>query len=354
VIRWLAVLTHATCLALLLASPNAMLRAQGAPSSLTDAIAAFNDLDFDVAASRLREALSVTGGQRLTEPQRVQGLMYLGATEVFRNRRSAATEAFQSLLITQPRFRPDAVIFPPEVVASFQEARIGVRATEAAIAPIAEFAVPTERLPIMLYAASLHDIRVRVTTSLGAPERVLYDGVIGDSLQIAWDGRDVAGRVGAPGRYLLRIASRAPAGNTERETQIPLELEHLPADTIAWPEPLRPSDLLPESEVRANGVRQFLTGLVGAGVAASLPAVAGANTASTLRFIVAGAIAGGGVIGLATAARPRPIPANIAANTVRRTAWQAELARIQRVNAERSGVVKVRVRAERSVTVEVR
>jgi hypothetical protein len=352
--RWLTVAALAALQVLLLQLPARSAGAQIAPSPLADAIAAYNDLDFDAAATQFRDALAGTGPQRLADLQRVQALMYLGATELFRNRRPAASEAFQQLLISQPRYRPDPVIFPPEIIAGFQEARIGVRATEVAITQGAEFEVPTERLPIMVYAASLHDIRVRITTSLGAPERVVYEGVIGDSLQIGWDGRDASDRPAAPGRYLLRIASRAPTGNTERETQVPLELEHLPPDTLAWPDPPRAADLLPETEVRANGARQFLTGLLGAGVAAGLPALAGAQSTSTLRFIVGGAITGAGIVGMATAARPRPIPANIAANAVTRTAWQGELRRVQAENAERRRVVQVRVQVGRPATVEVR
>lgn len=351
---WRHALTAVSLFALLFVTPLTPLRAQEGPDPLASAVAAYNDLDFDAAAIRLRDALALSGAQRLSEANRARALMYLGAAELFRGGRPAAVEAFQSLLLVQPRYRPDAVIFPPEVVALYQETRIGVRAIEAVVAPVTDLEVPVERLPVMLYASSLHDIRVRITTSLGAPERILYEGVIGDSLQIAWDGREASGRAGSQGRYLLRIASRGPGGNTEREVQIPLELEHLPLDTLPWPEPLRSADLLPETEVRANGMRQFLTGLVGAGAVGALPAIAGASDAGTVRFVVAGAIAGSGIIGLATAAKPRPIAANIAANAARRGEWQRELQRVQAENAERRRVVRIRVRAERAVTVEIR
>lgn len=349
--HWRLALTAVSFFALLFVTP---LHAQEGPDPIASALAAYNDLDFDTAAARLRDALAVGGAQRLSEANRARALMYLGAAELFRGERPAAAEAFRSLLMVQPRFRPDAVIFPPEVVALFQETRIGVRAIDAVVAPVTDLKVPVERLPVMLFASSLHEIRVRITSSLGAPERVLYEGVIGDSLQIAWDGREASGRAGSQGRYLLRIASRGPGGTSEREVQIPLELEHLPLDTLPWPEPLRSTDLLPETEVRANGMRQFLTGLLGAGAASALPSIAGSRDAGTVRFVVAGAIAGSGIVGLVTAAKPRPIDANIAANAARRGAWQQELQRVQAENAEGRRVVHIRVRAERAVRVEIR
>lgn len=328
--------------------------AQQTPDPLANAITAYTDLDFDLAATRLRAALTLVGPQRLNDADRARALMYLGATELYRDARPEATDAFRTLLLLNPRFRPDAVVFPPEVVAVFQETRIGVRAIEAVVASVTDLAVPVDRFPVMLYASSLHDIRVRLTTSYGAAERVLYDGVVGDSLQIAWDGRDASGRPVPAGRYLLRIVSRGPAGAAERELQLPLEVELLPADTLPHPQPPLPSTLRPETEVRANGVRQFLTGLAGAAVIVALPSIAGGSDPGAARYGVAAAVGLGGVIGLATSARPRPVPENIAYNNARRADWQRELDQVRAENDQRRSVTRIRVRAERPVSVDIR
>lgn len=355
--RWRSALKHVATrglLALLLLGFVAPLGAQAAPDPIATAVAAYNDLDYDVATTRLRAALALTGAQRLNDENRARAFMYLGASELFRGVRPAAADAFRQLLLIDPRYRPDGVIFPPEVVAVFQETRIGVRAVAAVIAPNAELEIPTDRLPIRLFASSLHDIRVRVTTSLGAPERVLYEGVIGDSLLVSWDGREASGRAGAPGRYLLRIASRGPGGNTEREMQVPLEVEHVRIDTLPWPEPLAQSALRPETEVRANGIRQFITGMAGAVAVVVLPALVGADEGSSTRYAVAGALGVGGIVGLATAAKPRPVPENIAFNRARRAEWEREVQRVQAENAQRLAKVRLRIRAERGVMVEIR
>ncbi len=350
--RWRSALQ--VCFALLFVLSPALLRAQAPADPIASAIAAYNDLDYAVAATRLRAALAQLGAQRLADPDRARALMYLGATEFFRGARPGAIEAFRSLLILNARYRPSEVIFPPEVVALFQESRIGVRATSAEIAPSSQLVVPPDRLPIRIFASSLHDIRVRVTTSLGAPERVLYEGVIGDSLLVSWDGREASGVAGRPGRYLLRIASRGPGGNTEREVQIPLEVEHIPVDTLAWPVPLSAGQLRPETVVRANGTKQVIAGLAGAGAVVLLPSLIGATDVSSMRYGVAGGVGLAGLIGLATATRPRPVPENIAYNNARRTAWAAELERVKEENRSRLTSVRLNVRTERAVTVEIR
>ncbi len=341
-------------LLVLLAAPMRAPHAQGPADPLASALAAFNDLDYDVAATRFRAAIALTGAQRLADTDRARALMYLGATENFRGVRPSAVEAFRSLLIIDPRYRPSEVIFPPEVIALYQETRIGVRATSAEIAPSSELAIPTDRLPIKIFASSLHDIRVRVTTSLGAPERILYEGVIGDSVLVSWDGREASGAAGRPGRYLLRIASRGPGGNTEREVQIPLEVEHIPIDTLPWPEPLNSRQLRPETVVRANGTRQVITGLAGAAAVVLLPTLIGATDASSLRYGVAAGISVAGLVGLATATRPQPVPENIAYNNTLRAEWSQEFERIKAENRTRLATVRLRVRTERAVTVEIR
>lgn len=347
---WLKVAT----LLVLLAAPVRALHAQGPVDPLVSALAAFNDLDYDAATTRFRAALALTGAQRLADADRARALMYLGATENFRGVRPSAVDAFRSLLIIDPRYRPSEVIFPPEVIALYQETRIGVRATSAEITPVSELAIPTDRLPIKIFASSLHDIRVRVTTSLGAPERILYEGVIGDSVLVSWDGREASGAAGRPGRYLLRIASRGPGGNTEREVQIPLEVEHIPIDTLPWPEPLNAQQLRPETVVRANGTRQVITGLAGAAAVVILPSLIGATDASSLRYGVAAGISVAGLVGLATATRPQPVPENIAYNNTLRAEWMRESERIKAENRTRLATVRLRVRTERAVTVEIR
>ena len=318
---------------------------------LASALAASRDLDFDVAATRLRAALAATGANRLSDADRARALMHLGATEHFRGRREPATEAFRTLLALNPRYRPDEIVFPPEVSALFHEVRIGVRAVNVAVPPDAELRDPGDRLAIRVYSASLHQIRATVRTTAGLVVSTLHEGAIGDSLDLLWDARQGDGRRRAAGTYLLRVMSRAPDGRAEREVEIPLTLTWDAVDTL--PLPPAPS-MRPEATTPTGRFRPLAVGLGAAAIAAVLPNLVGAgNDASGMRFGVAGSIGIAGIIGVASASRPRPLAENIAWNRAERERWEREAARIGAENDSRAASVTLRVRAGRATTTEI-
>ena len=86
---------------------------------ITRAIAAYQDLDFDLAAGLLRRALD---GQ-LADSDRVRALAYLGAAEHYRVRPDSAIAAFRQLATMAPGYQPDTLVFPPEVTIVFNEVR---------------------------------------------------------------------------------------------------------------------------------------------------------------------------------------------------------------------------------------
>lgn len=303
---------------------------------LARSMQAYADLDYDVAAQAFRAALALEGATRLATADRIRALMHLGATEVFRGRRDAALVAFRSLIVLDPRFRPDVVVFPPEVSTLFQESRIGVRATSVVVPATADIRTVADRLPIRIFAASLHDVRVTITDGLGAPVRVMHDGAVGDSLDLLWNGRDGLGRLRENGRYRLRVTSLSPEGRDEHEVEIPLKLLRIAADTLSWPVELPASAFRPESLVTSEGRRNLATGLVGAALVAILPSVVGSDApGSTLRFGVAGLLGAGGLFGLSRASRPIPIAENVAWNRERRAAHAREVERIRGENNAR-------------------
>jgi hypothetical protein len=318
---------------------------------LASALAAARDLDFDVAASRLRAALAATGNTRLSDADRARALMHLGATELFRSRRDAAAAAFETLLTLNPRYRPDEIVFPPEVSALFHEVRIGVRAVTVAVPPDVALRDPGDRLVIRVYAASLHQIRATVRTPAGIIVSALHDGAIGDSLDLLWDARAEDGRRRAAGTYHLRVMSRGPEGRGEREVEVPLTLTWDPVDTLALPpEPT----LRPESTTPSGRLRPLAVGLGAAVVAAILPDLVGsADAASGMRFGVAGSLGLAGVIGMASASRPRPLAENIAWNRAERDRWEREAQRIREENDSRAASTTLRVRAGRATTTEM-
>ena len=282
--------------------------------------------------------------------------MHLGATELFRGRRDSAGDAFRTLLLADPRYRPDDLVFPPEVSAAFHEVRLGVRAIAVVVPADIELRTVSDRVPIRIYASALHEIRVFVVgTDAVRVTDVLHDGAVGDSLEVLWSARDSVGRAHPAGRYSLRVVSRGPNGREEREVRIPLDVDRFTVDTLSAPPPLEPSQLRPEMTTPVRTTRPLLIGIVTAATAAFLPSVAGAESGgSSLRFGVAGLAGIAGVVGTMTSARPRAIPENIESNRVARAAWEQEVQRIERENAARRAAPRLRVRAGRATVTEPR
>lgn len=347
--RLVALALGALVLVALLAFPSAAVAQRTDP--LARAIEAYRDLDYDGAATALRAVLSATGASGLADADRMRALMYLGATEAFRSRREAAIEAFRSLLAIDARYRPDELVFPPEVSTLFQETRIGSRAASVVVPAETEIRSAADRFPVRVYAASLHDIRVRIVDASGGPVRVLHDGAVGDSLELLWNGRDGLGRLRDAGPYRLLVTSRAPNGRDERELAVPLTLTRVDEDTLAMPPPLPASAFRAETAPATGGMRYLVTGLAGAVAAAALPSLAGSGSSGgSLRFGVSAALGVAGVLGFTRARQPRPIPENIEWNRRQRATWQEEAERVQRENARHRAATRLRIVAGRAST----
>ena len=123
---------HVLALALLAALPAALpAQAGSARDALKHAIVAYQNLDFDLAATLLRRA--VAGA--LSDSERVEALTYLGAAEHFRARPDSAAAAFRRLIRLAPGYQPDTLIFPPEVTSVFTEVK-GRTEVRVAVTPV--------------------------------------------------------------------------------------------------------------------------------------------------------------------------------------------------------------------------
>lgn len=340
---------------LLIAAWSRVARAQTASELLAGGIRASSNLEYDSAAVLLRAALGRSAPSALADTARARALMYLGATEFFRNNRDSANAAFRRLLLLAPRFRPDQLIFPPEVSSLFEEVRIGTPAVAAAVAPLTDIRTAGDRLSARLYAASLHMITASIVQPNGRSVRTLYTGAIGDSLEVLWDGRDSLGVPVDSGGYVLRIASRGQTSRIVRLTEVPLDVRPVLRDTLPLPPPIADSLLLPErGAIGGSGTRPLLTGLGATAAAIILPAfVGGGHDATAARLVVGAATSIAGVIGFTRGRRPQPIPANIAANQQQRLAWQQRADAVRSENAERRRDRRLVIRAGASRMVEM-
>jgi len=326
----------AAALLLLVGGLSGTALAQTPTAQLAQGVRAYQNLDYEAAASAISAALARTGPAALSDSERVRALVYLGAAELYGGRRDSAVAAFERLVVLDPKYRIDQLVFPPEVTGLFEQVRLTTSAAALVAPPVTRLQAPGDRLAMDLYAASFQQVDVRVTRPDGAPVRTLYQGGVGDSLRIAWDGRSADGTPVGSGQYIVRVDSHGADGRVVRSVGVPLDVTLTQRDTLPWPAPLPASSLKPEHLPGGSGLGALLTGLAGAAAVVALPSVvAGSGGRMGARFAVAGVLGLAGVVGLPLARRPRPLPENIAANQALQLGWQRQADSVRAENAAR-------------------
>ncbi|MFN2572106.1 MAG: hypothetical protein ABR537_10950 [Gemmatimonadales bacterium] len=326
---WVALLCAA------LAFPGRV-RAQAASAVLTQGVQAYDDLDFEQAAGLLRRALAVQGSGALTRDEASRTLIYLTATELLRDRKDSARAIARRLVIANPRFRPDELLFPPQLLLLYEVVR---RATPAVIgeAPADTTIRPGDELfTLRLYASAVHDVVATLQTQDGRVFRTLYRGPIGDSLAVQWNGLDSSSATAPSGLYAITVTSLDRGGHVVRMLRMPLRVLSAPVDTLAHPPAPADTVLLPERRPLGAALRVAAPGLLGGVGALVLPnLIARGEQPSSARFLIGGSLAIAGVAALVTHHPGRAIPENVSRNAAIR-AWRAQVAEVTRRNAERA------------------
>ena len=337
-----------------LAAPGAA-RAQSAAAVLAQGARAYEDLELDNAAGLLRRALAVQGADALAPADADRALMYLAATELLREHADSARAVARRLVLANPRFRPDELVFPPQVLTFYETTR---RATPAVIgrAPADTAIRPgAEALAVRLYASTFHDVTATLGTEAGRVIRTLYAGPIGDSLDLHWNGLDSSGTASPPnGRYAITVTSLDRQRRVVRILRLPLEVTQGRVDTLPHPAPPADSLLLPERQPMRPALRAFApAALAGVAIAVLPSVVANGEDASAARFVVGGTVTVAGIVAFLSHHPGRSIPANVAHNRALRDAWRREDTEITRRNAERMrGMLGIRAGAPVLLTPE--
>jgi hypothetical protein len=330
--------------ALALAAAGA-LRAQTGAELAAQGVSAYRALEFDAAAALLRRGLGAAGTAVIPDSQRPGYLIYLGATELFRNRRDSAAAAFRQALQVDPRHRPDPLVFPPEVANTFDAVRRLTLYVRVAAPADTAFLLGDELYRVRLYASALHDVTVSVAGEDGRPLRRLYAGPVGDSLDVRWDGLDSTGRAPLEGRLVFEIVSRTSAGR-QRTVRLPLATRVERDDTLALPGPAPDSLFLPERTAAGPALRALGAGLLAGAAAAVLPSLVAEDGRGTGgRIVVSASLGLAGIVGFFAERPGRPLPDHIAANAAVRAQWQRDLDRARAENARRRRDVRLRVTA---------
>jgi hypothetical protein len=321
-------------------------RAQTPAEQLARGVRSYQNLDFNNAATALRAALARTGPAALSDSERLRGLVYLGATELFRTRRDSAAAAFTRLLLLDPRYRVDQLLFPPEVTGLFQQVRLTTRAAAVVAPPLTQLRRPGDRLVLWVYTASTQPVDVAILRANGVPARSLYQGDVADSLAVPWDGHTTDGALADSGRYLVRVDSRGTDGHVVRSVGLSLDLTWVRRDTLPLPPPLPDSLFKPEFKAGGTGYRALITGLAAAVTVAALPPVVASKAGGMQeRFVVAWALGTAGLYGLQRQRRPQPIAENIASNQTLRLAWQRRADSVSAENEARRRNIGLDIRA---------
>jgi hypothetical protein len=312
--------------------------AQSAATVLAQGVRAYDDLEFDGAAGLLRRALAVQGADALAPADAARALMYLAATELLREHADSARAVSRRLVISSPRFHPDELVFPPQVLALYEDVRRATPAVFGRVAADTAIRPGTDALEVRLYASTFHDVAATLVTEDGRLVRTLYSGPIGDSLDLHWNGLDSSGTGPALyGRYAITVSSLDRQRRIVRILRLPLEVTQPRIDTLPHPRPPADSLLLPERRPMGPGLRALAPGaLAGAAIVVLPSVVASGEDATSARFVVGGAVTIAGIVALLSHHPGRSIPANVAHNRTLRDAWRLEVADVTRRNAERS------------------
>lgn len=342
-----------TVAALAAGVPAQRAMAQSAEELVEQAVRAYGDLALDDAAWLARRALNMSAGNALPESEQERALMFLGATEVLRNNADSAGAAFRRLILLEPRYQPDELIFPPDVTTIFETVRQQTKTVDLRVPRETDMRLGAERFSAWTYASSPHEVRVEITYDDGRLARTLYTGPIGDSLRLQWDARDASGRAVESGRFLLNVASRDPGGQMIRLTRLPLEVDVRLRDTIPHPFPPADSLLLPEMWDGKPSLEALVGGLsVGMAVLLLPAAVAPEADISGGRLAVAGAVSIAGIVGFVTRRPGQPIRQNVVANDLLRQSWRDSVEVVVQRNAQLRGDVRIRIRAGNPVRIE--
>jgi hypothetical protein len=327
--------------------------AQSSSDLLDQGVEAYQNLNLNVAAGFLRRALAGEESDTLADSERIRALTYLGATEVFRENRDSAQSAFRRIVKLDPRHAIDEIEFPPEVTSLFQLVRRDTKVVVAALPPTARIEAGSDIYTAQLFASSFHRIAVAVDRPDGTTVRSIYQGVIGDSLEVVWNGLDSDGRPLGAGRYAFRVQSTTPDGAVARVLRVPLDVSVDLPDTLVHPPPPADSLFRPETVDDPAGTRSLIAGLiVGAGVAVLPTLIAPDADASPARFAVGGAISVAGIVGFLRGRPGRTIAENVRANELLRSEWEARRDEVVRQNQARLVEVTLVIRAGRPSVVD--
>jgi hypothetical protein len=301
--------------------------AQSAEATLEQGVQAYRELEMESAGWLLRQALA---DSRLDTRQRITALGYLGAAEVYRDRRDSALAAFTRLLRLEPFHALDPLVFNPDVQSVFAEARARTPMVEVS-ASRTSFAPGERGLPVRLRANTPHVVVVTVEAVNGVVLDTVFRERVRDRATAYWNASGAPGVRPPVGGFLLGVASLDGRGRVSSRVTLPVHVTRSAENPLSVP---APPQVLPERQPAGPAFMRL-----GIGLAAATAAyfVTGAVTDDKgPQIALAVVFAAAGAIGFWEVRPGKPLPDNVVANEVARREWEARVAQVQRENQRRT------------------
>jgi len=320
---------------------------QTAASLLEDGIRAYQELEFEAAAGFLRRALDPALGRQLSDPAAsrvltIRALTYLAAAEMLGGNTDSARATFERLVRFDTRYRPDQLIFPPQVTNEYDAVRRASKVITFDAPRHKTLRVGQDSFSFELFASSYHEAVVEIRDRDSVRVRSIYRGPIVDSLDLDWDGRDPERLVVASGPYDLWIQSRDSTGILVRALRVPLDITVETPDTLAHPFEPADSMILPEQHSSGPGVQALAGGLLVGTAVAVLPTLFSSDTdLMGGRLLVAGTVSVAGITTFFRRRPGKPIPENIQLNQALYRSYRDSLAVVVTENERRKTDVQL-------------
>ncbi|HET9950058.1 MAG TPA: FlgD immunoglobulin-like domain containing protein [Longimicrobiales bacterium] len=300
--------------AALLAAQPATARAQCAIELVESGIQAYRNLELGASEELFRSALETNAGTHVPcATETARALMYLGAIRWISGQPDSASAAFSRAVAQAPRFRPDALEFPPDITRAFERARAGTPAVAVSMPDEVEIDVDGgEVLAARLVGSTPHEIAVSVRDASGLPIRRLHQGQVaaeGRGTEVAWDGRDSEGRPVRSGSYTFEVVSTDESSRPIRKVVIDLSVESdAPAGSASF---ARSEIIVPDVQPGRDrdvwgAIAAGAVGLAGGALIATVPPLIDGFPETDARWAIAGAVSVAGVIGFLKHLRGEP------------------------------------------------
>lgn len=304
----------------------------------------YERIELERALPLYRSVLSPGWGFEVTQAQRVEANLYLGAALSLLEQPDSARTHFRAALERDPFADLDPSRFTPAQLEAFRAARQSVFAI--GIRPIGVTRLDPRTSKMTFAIATTHAASVR-SEIRAADQSAVVPVFVGETQgglrEIEWDGLMPTGQLAPTGRYAFVLLARSRVGARGGITRLTDSTaayfdvkQEYPAleDTLA---DLSATDLLPEQYSKSASTADLLKGLGIAAGALFLAGVASNQDLGSAKAMAATVGVVGVTVGVTSFAKRRgdARPENVQANERRRAERSAANADIRRRNAER-------------------